>query len=651
LGNGQGFSSEKAAFGLPGGGLGPDNRISWYIGDSWKIRPTFTLTLGVRYVRDTGRTDSDIGPIAALNQFNLSNQFFTYRGLGNRVRQPNLNFAPQVGFAWDTSGRGKTVIRAGLGLFYENSIWNNNLFDRPARLQQGLFLGLAPVCSNGVPQTLPFSTTISPSSICTAPIGTVASQIVTLQQQYQAATLAAGQQSNNAFIGNTLADGLDINSTSLLAPNYITPRSVQMNFGIQQEIRRGTVLTMDLVRNVATHNLLSIDTNHVGDFRTLNVQNAQAAISATNAAFGCGATFDEGAIGCAIRAGASISDYALHGLDSGYGLCAGAPCPNAAFPGFNQNVGANQMLFPIGRSVYNGLQTTLKEEVDNPYRGIKHMNLQVSYAFSHYVSTARDSDFINFPYDNANPLKYLGPNGLDRTHQISLGGWFDLPAHLQMSLVSHFDSPLPLDVRIPASGNPGGIFQTDITGDGTGDGALSSNGGNGDLLPGTTAGSFGRSFGTNGLNQKISTFNTTMVGQLTPAGQALVTRSVMTQADLTALGGTIAGGVPIDAVPGDAVGQSWLKTFDLGLNWSYKIKETVEIRPGVTVFNVFNFSNFTGPAAPFSSTLTGLAGSANGTTSADLHGSPGNSLRLGLGSGVNSLGAPRAIEFQLRMSF
>ena len=125
----------------------------------------------------------------------------------------------------------------------------------------------------------------------------------------------------------------------------------------------------------------------------------------------------------------------------------------------------------------------------------------------------------------------------------------------------------------------------------------------------------------------------------------------MTQADLTALGGTVAGGVPIDAVPADAVGQSWLKTFDLGLNWSYKIKETVEIRPGVTLFNVFNFSNFTGPAAPFSSTLTGLAGSANGTTSADLHGSPGNSLRLGLGSGVNSLGAPRAIEFQLRMSF
>ncbi len=38
-----------------------------------------------------------------------------------------------------------------------------------------------------------------------------------------------------------------------------------MNIGIQREIRRGMVLTVDYLRNVSTHNLLSIDTNHVGD--------------------------------------------------------------------------------------------------------------------------------------------------------------------------------------------------------------------------------------------------------------------------------------------------------------------------------------------------------------------------------------------------
>ena len=97
LGNGQGFTTAKSAFGFAGGGLGPDNRIGFYFGDSWKLRPNLTMTYGLRYIRDTGRTDSDFAPIPALNQFN--NQF--YSGLGDRVRNPNLNFAPQLGFAWD----------------------------------------------------------------------------------------------------------------------------------------------------------------------------------------------------------------------------------------------------------------------------------------------------------------------------------------------------------------------------------------------------------------------------------------------------------------------------------------------------------------------------------------------------------------------
>jgi hypothetical protein len=119
------------------------------------------------------------------------------------------------------------------------------------------------------------------------------------------------------------------------------------------------------------------------------------------------------------------------------------------------------------------------------------------------------------------------------------------------------------------------------------------------------------------------------------------------------LGGVINGGIPIPAAPSGAVGQGWLKTFDVGLNWGYKIKERVELRPGITIFNVFNFSNFAGPAVPFNSTLslTNAVGAANSTTSAGLHGADGNNLRLGLGSGVNALGAARALEFALKVSF
>ena len=114
LGNGQGFFTEKSGFNLPSGGQS-DWRLSWYVGDSWKIKPNLTMTYGLRYNRDTGRTDSDLAPIpcseisaliVATGQSPCSgsslilSQFGNTLGLGNRVRQPDTNFGPQLGFAW-----------------------------------------------------------------------------------------------------------------------------------------------------------------------------------------------------------------------------------------------------------------------------------------------------------------------------------------------------------------------------------------------------------------------------------------------------------------------------------------------------------------------------------------------------------------------
>jgi len=665
MGNGEGFGSVKPAFGYPGGGLGPDNRIAWYFGDSWKVKPNFTVTYGLRYVRDTGRTDSDLGPLASLDQF--------MPGLGKTVNQPNHNFGPQLGLTWDPTKRGKTVLRAGIGLYYENSIWNNNLFDPPGRLAQGLFLAMQNACLNGAPVTftLPGTSTSVTPSFCGQPIGSVFPQIVALQKQYQAATVAAGPAVNPVYFGNASTTGIDVTGTSLFAPNYITPRSVQMNFGLQHEIRPGMLLTADFLRNVATHNLLSIDANHVGDSRYFSSGAAQAAIAAVEANCGNGATVASTyAAACPTDPSngtndggtytprtANISDYAANGLDSGYNFCFGFPCSGAAqaaFPGINPNFGAVQLLYPIGRSVYNGLQMSLRQNVNNPFPGARQLNLQVSYSFSRYVSTARDNDFINFSQDNRNPASYIGPNGLDRTHQLSFGGFVNLKGGLQLNFTGHFDSPLPSNLNLPVSGLPGGIFQTDLTGDGTGDGSFGSNGGLGDLLPGTNVGSFGRDFGVSGLNQKITNFNNTLVGQATPAGQVLINNQLMTLADLQALGGVIGGSTPtatasfgpLALAPPGAVGQAWLKTFDLGLNWAYRIKERFTIAPGITFFNVFNFANFDGAAIPFSSVLDGSQGSPNGTTNPQP-----NALRLGLGSGVNALGAPRQIEFSLKLRF
>jgi len=665
MGNGQGFSSEKPAFGLPGGGLGPDNRINLYVGDSWKFRPNLTFLYGVRYVHDSGRLDSDL-PSPACNTIDQTGTFgldpavaaaalaqcktnildLWSPGLGNPVKNPGGNFGPQVGFAWSPGTSSKTVIRGGIGLYYENSIFNNNLFNRPGRLQQGLFLNEAVPCAGGQSLGIPLPTggSIDTSALCGQPIGLVADQLAAAQQQFQASVVQAGPAANGAYIGNTLAAS-NANGIALFAPDYKTPRSVQMNIGFQRELGRGVVLSADYIRNVATHTLLLVDTNHVGDARFFNLANAQAAIGATLT--GCGATSIDGAIASCPGlhpggGGATIADFAGNGLDSGNNLCGGlGPCPAAAFPGQNPILGPNQMLFPAGRSVYNGFDTSLKANVTNPFSGVKNLYWQVSYSLSRYVASALDSDFINTAIDNNHPTSDLGPNGLDRTHQFSFGGTFDFPGSIRFGVVGHVYSPLAVSLTLPAGGT-GGIFTSDVTGDGSGDG--SSVYGTGDLVPGTNIGAFGRDIKSGDLASFIANYNATQAGQATPAGQVLIQNGLFTLAQLQALGGVLP---TLDAPPAGNVGLGWLKTFDLKLSYPRKIGENFTIEPGISVFNAFNNANFDLPG----NTINGFLNSSGSVNETTASGPTARTSRVTPGSGVFDLGAPRVIEFGLKLSF
>jgi hypothetical protein len=675
MGNGLGFGTELKSFGFPAGGLGPDNRVALYFGDSWRVKTNLTVSAGLRWARDTGRTDSDRPAIPAINTF--------YPGFGNQVRQPNINFGPQAGIAWDPFKSGKTVIRAGGGIYYENVIWNNVLFDRPLRLPTGAFFNSAVPCIGpATPNTVTFADGTNhpaPANLCGVPtnlhglqsIGAAAPIAIAFQKAYQASAAANGLNApNGAYLPPLIASGASALPTGFFAPNFQTPRSVQMNFGVQRQVWRGSVLSADFIRNVGTHLSLGQDINHVGDTRYFDKNAAQAAISATNNAFGCGTGFNAASINCAIAAGASMADFARNGLgtpgDAGVGACIPALGSACAFGGVNPNVPGFTVQKPIGRSTYDALQVKLVQNVNNPLKGVKNASFQVAYSLSRFdnngafngaqsfqgAPAGNDLDFVSASLDNANPFRYFGPSALDRTHQFSFGGTVDVRYGFRAGVIGHFYSALPTSLSAQNSGaGPGEIFRSDFTGDGT----------VADPLPGTVTGSFGRGISASGLNAFLTNFNNKFAGQATPAGQVLISNNLFTLAQLQALNGVIqpvcfgtAPASPTLPCPQGAVAPGnvpmyGLRAFDLKLSWVHKFKERLTVEPSVSAYNLFNFINFdlpTGSGGTLDGVLSGAPGSVNGTTYGTQTG-----VRVGSGTGTFGLGSPRVIEWGLKLTF
>jgi hypothetical protein len=484
-------------------------------------------------------------------------------------------------------------------------------------------------------------------------VGEAAAGIAAFQTRYQSLAKFDLATPNPNYLETQLNNGVNL-PIGLLAPSYKTPRSLQMNIGVQREISGGTVLTVDYIRNVTTHTLLGVDANHVGDTRYFNKNAAQQAIAATLTQCGVAGISQGIAAPCPSRnlldddgnpRSLRMTDFANAGLTSP-SLDFGGVCPTnygCAFGGINPRAPAMPFLYPIGRSVYNALAVKLRQELSTPLPGVRHVNLQAAYALSRfrnaggqnaYSPVNNDQDFVIQAVDNRTPLAFTGPALLDRTHQLSFGSIVDLPFSFRAAVISHFYSGLPVTLVVPNTGQgPGEIFRTDFTGDGTVQ----------DILPGTRMGSLNRSIPSSDLSNVIGAFNQNTANQPTPAGQALISNGLFTLAQLQALG-AVAPTIP--PPPHDQVGVSGLRAFDLKLSWAHRFKESFTVEPSIGFYNLFQFANYDLPPNVISGLLTGSAGSVNGTTQADRI-----TNQVGRGTGVFALGAPRAIEFGVRVSF
>ena len=230
-----------AAFSQPSLDITPDVRTNqWevYVQDDWRIRPNFTLNLGVRYSMFRQPTDYNgqlttfdpadyrverapqltaagllvPGTGDPLNGILINGSKSPYR---QKVAQENtLNFAPRFGFAWDPFSTGKTSVRGGYGIFWDSAlfgIYEQNIFANP-----------------------PFVNSV------TIP---------------------------NTTLGNPAGGTASISNTPKIlrgvAPDFKTPYYQQWSFDVQRQITNTTTLDVAYVGTKGTHLTGIVDINQV----------------------------------------------------------------------------------------------------------------------------------------------------------------------------------------------------------------------------------------------------------------------------------------------------------------------------------------------------------------------------------------------------
>jgi hypothetical protein len=608
--------------------------------DDWRIKPRLTLNLGMRYEYD-GRPheahnyianfDPDVNPVTSPAIVQVGG-----KGLPPMWKATYRDFAPRVGVAWDVRGNGKTVVRAGAGVFYNAALLGETVDLNPFGAN---FPSIA-VNNSGtqINAHTPSQLNLDPTQFHWNVTGPVfpANTTVTVNGQTYTGT-SCTYLGEPGLVGTATPCSL----IAAVDPNYHVPWTVEWNVDVQRAITNS--LTVDIAY-VANHGreASKSDLNQPPVGSGWNMPNSSLPGGISPAAF-------------CIASANDPTPYDLCGFTPS-NASAGIKKQNGTL---NSAIAANEQIaapyfskFPylqninqignLDRSNYNSLQVTVTE------RASHGLTFLLGYTYSHALDMLSGGSFDNgISGNNADPNFLYANSDNDSRHRFTLSTTYNVPGIKSPGQMLQGWSISPIIAIYSATP----WSADDLTNDITGTGALNN---------ASTPFQFWNFTGPR------SSFNTgpTPIPQLTGSAALAACQSAATapyagNAQLTALAlaaltniGCYAqnGGIltpPAFGTVGNAGrnifrGQPY-RNVDLSIAKDWKFKERFGAQFRAEIFNLFNRTDLALPVA----FKTGTDPSAGGTFGCGCT-TPDAS---GFTNSVLGSGASRSVQLGLKLTF